>query len=410
MLHFITVLLTSLLISSNNFETTFDFFGAKIKITEYYETIDNESSFLKTIKTLVPRTMEEAKGIHSQLNNYAEAMNLDDYGKMFLYIKFIKSFPLEKTKILYSLPEILQRKKINEASGVVLLSSLLWLDRKENIILENENRTLLGIPLEGISDLMGYFIDREGKRYFLKDLTMLPPGELKEVIDLKKGFKIIEFKFNGGGISLDFKKGLPVIPEGKKLIRKFGVVYKDNYYRFNAILDSNLTDYSNLLPADFSVKTRFGVLEMEKNGLKRELKTIIEKNRFSDVEKINFLLSTISQLFNYSESNIKGASKNLIDLANDCDARSTFFASLLLSVLDYKPEDIVFLEFPDAEHACVGVHIKTLKPGEIEGTYITYRGKHYWVCDTTYLVDGIARAGTLHPDYNDKEIIVRPLK
>jgi hypothetical protein len=407
--HFTLILLISLL-NQNRFETTFDFFGERITITENYEVIDNESAFIKTLKTLVPRTIEEAKGIHTQLNHYADAMNLDDYGRLFLYIKFIKSIPEENTKTLYSLPEILMRKKINEPSGIVLLSSLLWLDHRENIILENESKILLGIPLTEITDLQGYFLDRNNKRYFLKDLSMLPPGELKNNIDLKMGFKITDFKFKGTPISPDFKRGLPLLKEGEKLVRKFGFVFNDQYYRFNAVLDSNLTKFSNLLPADFLVKTRFGVLEVEKLGLTGQLKEFIKKGNFTHLEKVNFLLSMTSQLFNYSESNIKSASKNLIDLANDCDARSTFFASLLISVLNYSPEDIIFLEFPGAEHAVVGVFIKTANPAEIEGTYITYNKKHYWICDTTYLIDGIARVGILHPDYEGKEIIIRPLR
>jgi hypothetical protein len=140
------------------------------------------------------------------------------------------------------------------------------------------------------------------------------------------------------------------------------------------------------------------------------LKDILKKEDFTSVERINFLLSMISQLFNYHESDIQGTSKNLIDLANDCDARSVFFVSLLLSVLDYSPEDVVFLEFPGAEHACVGIHIKGIKPAEMEGTYIMHKGKQYWVCDTTYLIDGFARAGFLHPDYDGREIVVREVK
>lgn len=407
---YIQFFLISLLLSPQRFETTFDFFGEKIIITDNYEVIDNESSFVKTLKTIVPRTMEEAKSIHRQINYFAKKMNLDDYGKMFLYIKFINSIPYEKTSTIYSLPEILQRKKINEVTGISLLSALLWLDKKENIILENKNRILLGIPLTGVADLMGYFLDRGKRRYFLKDLSMLPAGELKDSIDLKKGFHIIDFKYKGEPIHLDFTNGIPSLPSGKKLERKFGFVFNERYYKFNAVLDSNLTEYSNLLPADFLVRTNFGILELKKSGFTEHLKDIIKNSNFSELEKVNFLLSMISQLFNYTESNIKGASKNLIDLANDCDARSTFFASLLISVLGYTRDDIVFIEFPVAEHACVGVHIKTAHPAEIEGTYITYKGKRYWLCDTTFLIDGIAKVGALHPDYEGKEIIIRPLR
>ncbi len=404
------IFLIFILISANKFEGTFDFFGRKITLNETFEMIDNESSFVKTFKTLVPRTIEEARGIHSRLNNFAGEMNLDEYGKLFLYIKFITSIPYEKSKTLYSFPEILQRKRINEPSGIVLLSALLWLDGKENIILENESRTLLGIPLTGIGDLSGYFLDRDNRRYFLKDLSMMPPGELKNSIDLKKGFRVTDFKFTGSPLSLEFKKGLPSLPEGEKLKRKFGFVFNDKYYRFDITLDSHLTEYADLLPADFFVKTNFGVLELEGTGITKHLKELIRNSNFSELEKVNFILSMISQLFNYSESDIKGASRNLIDLANDCDARSTFFASLLIAVLGYSRDDILFIEFPGAEHACVALHIKTENPAEIEGTYITYRGKRYWICDTTYLIDGIARAGTLHPDYDGKEIIVRPLR
>lgn len=398
-----------LLISSRTFETTFDFFGKKLEITAQYEKLDNESSFVKSYKSLVPRTVDEIRDIHSTLTFIAEKLNLDDYGKMFLYIKFIQSIPLEKSKKFYSLPEVLEKKKITLPSGIILLSALLWNDRIENIILESEDSVLLGIPLNGVGDLPGYLIEK-GKRYYLKDISMLPPGELKVNINMKKGFKITEFNINGGPLSINLERGLPHIPEGKKLIRKFGFVYNDKYYRFNTVLDSNLIEYSDILPADFTIKTKFGILEMEQAGITKQLKSFIEKSNFTILEKINFLLSMISQLFNYRESEVKGVSRNLLELANDCDARSTFFASLLFSVLDYSAEDIVFIEFPGAEHACVGVHIKTENPADVEGTYITYKGKKYWICDTTYLIDGTARIGLLHPDYEGKEITVHPLR
>lgn len=408
------ILLTFLLITFEADSQTriinFSFFGLQQQIEGRYQFLDNESSFLKSIKSLVPRTIDEISEIHAQLESIAKRHNLDDYGRLILYLSFINGIPADSSSGLYSLPEVLQKNRINEPTGTVILSALLWRSGIENIILQNEKRTLLGIRLGGVTDMQGYFIDRGKKRFYLKDLSFLPAGELKNDIDLKRGFKIFDFNLKGRAVDLNFTQGLPLLPPGKVLKRNFGFVFNDKYYKFSVTLDSNITSYSDMLPNDYSVRVKSGILEMKRNGLADKITKIFKSENFTELEKVNFLLSMISQLFNYTESEIKGVSKNLIDLANDCDARSTFFASLLLSTLKMSPSDILFLEFPGAEHAVVGVNLKNTKEAEIEGTYIKYRGKKFWICDTTYLIDGLARLGALHPDYEGKEIIPREVR
>lgn len=112
-------------------------------------------------------------------------------------------------------------------------------------------------------------------------------------------------------------------------------------------------------------------------GVVKKIADVIKWFSFeNDVDPVTMALSFVQALPYQSNmgSYQRYASETLVDGIGDCSDTSVLFAAIL-KILGY---ECVFIEYPN--HLIVGVR---LNDGEASGTYFTYGGDKYYVCETT---------------------------
>ena len=142
----------------------------------------------------------------------------------------------------------------------------------------------------------------------------------------------------------------------------------------------NVSHYSSIRDADEN--TLLPLLEVLDNALDGK----------SEVESVNMILDLIQYGFDYKTDDEQfGREKyNYIEedfyySACDCEDRAVLFSVLTEIILE---RDVVLLEFPNHLSAAVCFS----EP--VDGDYIEYKGKKYYICDPTYIG---ANAGMMMP-------------
>lgn len=173
------------------------------------------------------------------------------------------------------------------------------------------------------------------------------------------------------------------------------VISSKNYpaLSFKTIVNRNLMDYYDDLPPVCNVSHYSSIRDADENTLLPLLEVLDNAlDGKSEVESVNMILDLIQYGFDYKTDDEQfGREKyNYIEedfyySACDCEDRAVLFSVLTEIILE---RDVVLLEFPNHLSAAVCFS----EP--VDGDYIEYKGKKYYICDPTYIG---ANAGMMMP-------------
>lgn len=162
---------------------------------------------------------------------------------------------------------------------------------------------------------------------------------------------------------------------------------------FRTVANRNLMAYYNDLPPVCNVSHYSSIRDADANTLLPLLEVLDKALKGkSEVETVNMLLDLIQYGFEYeTDAEQFGREKynyieeNFYYPACDCEDRAILFSVLTEIILE---RDVVLLEFPNHLSAAVCFS----EP--MNGDYIEYQGKKYYICDPTYIG---ASAGLMMP-------------
>ena len=121
------------------------------------------------------------------------------------------------------------------------------------------------------------------------------------------------------------------------------------------------------------------------------IETLVDKlgtlgNNFNDIDYINFALSFVQQIVEYTEDNIsKGVEEywrypieTLVEREGDCEDSAVLFASII-KASNYNVSLLFYVLENNTGHLAVGINLDK----DIHGEYVTYNNHRYYYCETT---------------------------
>jgi len=164
--------------------------------------------------------------------------------------------------------------------------------------------------------------------------------------------------------------------------RELSFRYQNNEYKFKLGYNKNLVNYFKNYPqTELQIYFNANITSAMYSNLLAPVRKLIENEDRTEAVKI--LLRLTQTVFDYkTDGDQFGYEKYMLPHEtlyypfSDCEDRSIFFAFLVKNLLSL---DVVGLHYPG--HLATAVRFNK----EVNGTFITYKGKKYVVCDPTYI-------------------------
>lgn len=161
--------------------------------------------------------------------------------------------------------------------------------------------------------------------------------------------------------------------------------------RYNSLLLDLLDEYPQV---DLAVYFQSGTHRGSSLDLIRQIRTLLDRESFTEEEQVNFLLRFVQKAFAYkTDQDAYGYERPLFVEQSlglpylDCEDRSILLSTLYRNILGW---DTVGLDYP--MHVSLGVDV----PFSVKGDTYDYRSRRYLVADPSYLY---ADAGESQPKY-----------
>jgi len=192
-------------------------------------------------------------------------------------------------------------------------------------------------------------------------------------------------------ISMGFNK-VPQLVD-KDVQRKLDFAFKGKKHNLHIAYNKGVVNYFAKYPqVELNVYFEAPVSSGAAYSLVSRLKPFVQNK--DEVEAVNFLLRFVQTSFEYQTDQQQFKiekylmpEETLHYPYSDCEDRSILFAYLVRNLLNM---DVVALNYPG--HIATAVKFS----GTVPGDYITYSGKHFVVCDPTYIN---ADAGMAMPQF-----------
>ena len=286
-----------------------------------------------------------------QLNQFKKSYGLNDWGYYLLVREFSKQLyddnQYYKLVLWYLLLKSDYQVKLGYTSNELLLLVPFNTDIYEVPYYEINNEIYYVFEMDNPGSIKTYLQNYPGADICLNPTITDPPKFNKEI---KK--KNLEYFYNGQlqPLSIDINTQL------KGFYNSYPLLDLENYFRTNMSDYTKISLYNNINNNinNKSEKEAVGyLLNLSQNGFK-----YMTDNEQFNKEKIFYP----DELFYYDYS--------------DCEDRSVFFAYL---VRDFLNLDVIGLDYSD--HVAVAVNFNE----NVEGNYLSYKGKKYVICDPTYI-------------------------
>lgn len=293
------------------------------------------------------------------LKSAAKSLNLGDWGTVVL----VKSASLSICDNDFN--------RANLLSWFVLVK--LGYDARIGI---NGNKIYLLIPSEKIIYGVTYFV-LDGVEYYAIDT--LQTGTFLKTIKTYNG------SYPGTKSFIKINAEKPLLPENYG-IKNFTFYYNGVKYKINLVYDSNYVNFYKLFPqTELDVYENAGVSQKTAYTMVEELSRVVKGKPL--VEAANIILRFVQTAFAY-KTDIEqfGYEKYLVPDEtifypySDCEDRSILYYYLAKNILGV---DVVLLDYPG--HVATGIHLKD----HIDGDYVIYNNKKYYVADPTYINSNI---------------------
>lgn len=341
----------------------------------------------------------------SSLYSTFDKLNIADnpFAQLLFLIELFSSFTSSEGSGYYSIIEILSHGISNTLSNAIATVAIMRKIGWDINCFYNNEECYLGINFSKDWRITkGTFIFNNGEKYILKEFdTYTPAGELKSD-KISRKYQLLHVQESGTN-PIPIVRNLPEI-SGETIDITLHWQYIDEEYKIGLSIPEEQLHFVDNLPPSLFGMAFCGISELKSLGIVERLRHITEEK--SEYDQVNCLLKLCQSedIFSYdSGMDIRSISRQFVDGRNDCDGRSVFLYSLLTSVLDYAPSDVVFLHWPF--HMALGLKPKT---AEAESTLMARGGcrfAEYYVLDPTYTGD--TYWGDKMPDLPDECEVIR---
>ncbi len=254
-----------------------------------------------------------------------------------------------------------------------------------------QNNQILYLMLPTLQKIYGHtFLKRGSTKYYLIDLNgSVPQLNQAFVLDLS-------FPHADDVVSFSIEHSLRLGKTIQK--RKLSFSYDSKTYQIETAMNREWVKFYNSYPfTDWHIQLGAPMSPEVHKTLISQLRELVRGRPEADAA--NMLLRFVQQAFPYrtdseqfGKENYLFAEEMLFYPYSDCEDRSALYAYLVSEILDL---EVIGLLFP--RHAAVGVRFRDYS----SGSYVTYRGKQFIVCDPTYVNADI---GNYAPQVRGEEV------
>lgn len=339
------------------------------------------------------------------LNSIFEKLGIVDnpFGQMLFLIELFSTFTIAERDGYYTMIEILSQRTSNELSNAIAILALMNKLGWDAQCFYSENKCYLGIHFTADWEIKKeIWIVENSKKYHLKELnTHTPAGEVL-VFNPEAKYKSVE-RADGNLQPIPLVTNLPHFG-GRSYSKKLRWQYNDAEYSLTIAIPHEQMHFTDNLPKSLFGMIFCGKEELENLGLSKKLRFLT--NNMDEYDRVNFLLKFChsEDVFSYDNGQlIKSISRQLLEGKNDCDGRSVFLYSLLMSVLDYSPSEILFVQWP--KHLALALKPKTSTAQKKLSKHGASIGEKFYIIDPTYTGDTFW--GSRMPNLPDKYDLIK---
>lgn len=366
---------------SKSLEKEILFFGYRI---DYELGVPEASSEVFSFEEILEKNKEEVNicGILSFLEHCFREVGIDE--NKFAQFLFIISFATQivdgDTSLPLTFTQMIGFNKTNRPSQVLLTAAICQgFGFNIRSVKDGKEKFFLAVPVEWYEYFRtsGWHIGTPQKRFMITGLSMDSPiGQLD--IPPEGRFVCIDKDYMLDEKIFLTNRNLPSFPESDedKIITVSGK-WKDIPYSIRLRVKKNLYDFIRNLPQSFIILAAYAPYELRETGCIGGLKSILAKLP-TEIDSVNFLLHFVQNpdISTYTPTDLRPVTISLYEGKSDCDTRSLILYGLL-SNLGIK--DVLYLEA--REHVCLALLSKKARPED--GRYIEWKGKRYYVLDST---------------------------
>ncbi|MEM7510919.1 MAG: hypothetical protein AAF388_08300 [Bacteroidota bacterium] len=232
------------------------------------------------------------------------------------------------------------------------------------------------------------YLNVEGQKYYVMDFD-------GKAVNVSKAVAL-NLNYPSSNEMIDMR--LTTLPDvgTHVLTRRLRFSYRGKTYNLSARMNKNLVHFFYSYPTtDWDVQLSMPASEHVRNSLVAQLKRIVRGK--SEREAANMILRFVQTGLKYKTDdqqfgfeNYLFAEETLYYAYSDCEDRSVLYSYLIQEVLGL---EVIGLIFPG--HAATAVKFRS----QVPGTYLTYRGRKYVVCDPTYINSSV---GMILPEVRNK--------
>lgn len=268
--------------------------------------------------------------------------------------------------------------KSNTLATCALMQRMGW----DVLCFYNTDECYLGINLtDNWYIRTGNWVEKDGKMYYLKEFNLSTPVGSLLIKNPATTYKTISPK----KVGLNPVPRLTSLPpfKGDVMVRKLSWDFTDSTYAVLALIPEEQVLWTQNLPPSLYGMAFSGMVELENMGLVEALVDIVSNMSEFDAVNCLYKLSQSESIFEYDNTQpIQSVSQQLINGRNDCDGRSVFLYVLLRTVMDYQPDDIVFLSWPN--HIALGVAPRSAETFQRLFIRQAFSTGDYFVLDPAY--------------------------
>jgi hypothetical protein len=285
---------------------------------------------------------------------------------------------------LYSLNEILTKKKTNILSSCIALVALMQAQGWDVECFYGPKEYYIGLNLNDDWVVRkGSWVEMDGKKYYLKEFDDSTAVGETRIADPAASYHGLRAQ-RSGLKPIPVVKQLPIFESRSTVSRRIKWRDDDTDYKITVAIPGEQLQWTKNLPASIYGMVACGFDELRKLGLAEGLRGMIgERDEYDQVEFLYKFCQSETDFKYQPGLPIRSVTRQIWEGRNDCDGRSVLLCCLLHTVLDFPLENIVFIGWEN--HLALGVKPRTekcLATLKIEGKFV---GDNYYILDPAFM-------------------------
>lgn len=379
------------------------FFGQKVELTplphvSMSSAQDPDDCYKKSYRQVSDEFLVSLRDIFDKLG-IADS----PYAQLLFLIELFSTFTRIEKDAYYTTAEILSKRTSNTLSNAIATEAIMNRLGWDIQCFYNETKTYLGVHFTNDWEIKKeiWIVEHNRKYHFKEFNTYTPAGEVL-VYNPHAKYKSVERQANDLQ-PIPLMTSLPHIG-GRAYSKTLRWQYNDAEYSLSIDIPHEQIHFADNLPRSLFGMIFSGKEELKNLGLIKKLKFLTYN--MNEYDEVNFLLKFCHAegVFSYDSGQlIKSVSRQLLEGKNDCDGRSVFLYSLLMSVLDYSPLDILIVQW--SKHLALALKPKTSAAQKKLAQHGAYVKEKFYILDPTYT--GNTFWGYKMPDLPDNYTLIK---